>query len=139
MEKIASAHAATAVPESVFQQPPLLNPFVVELPGELHIRRPEDWKFWFTRCVRYRVISGLQKQDGETQVNTVIYATGRESEDVLASLRLTDAQKRDYDAASRAFTKHVVLRMNVMYDRDKFNKRMQEAPETVDTFVTDLY
>ncbi|KAH7932339.1 hypothetical protein HPB52_024703 [Rhipicephalus sanguineus] len=68
-----------------------LNPFVVELPEKLDFRRPEEWKRWFTRWERYRVISGLKKQDDETQVNTLIYAMVREAEDILASLKLSDA------------------------------------------------
>lgn len=116
-----------------------LNPFVVELPEKLDFRRPEEWKRWFTRWERYRVISGLKKQDDETQVNTLIYAMGREAEDVLASLKLSDAEKLNYDAVTRAFAKHFVPRTNVIYERAKFNSRKQEAHESVDAFVTELY
>ncbi|KAL1474988.1 hypothetical protein MTO96_037619 [Rhipicephalus appendiculatus] len=116
-----------------------LNPFVVELPEKLDFRRPEEWKRWFTRWERYRVISGLKKQDDETQVNTLIYAMGREAEDVLASLKLSDAEKLNYVAVTRAFAKHFVPRTNVIYERAKFNSRKQEAHESVDAFVTELY
>ncbi|KAK8757759.1 hypothetical protein V5799_004608 [Amblyomma americanum] len=64
---------------------------------------------------------------------------GQEAEDVLTSLRLTDAEKQVYDAVIRAFTKHFVPRMNEVYETAKFNQRKQEAHETVDTCVTDLY
>lgn len=64
---------------------------------------------------------------------------GREAEDVLASLKLTGAQKHDYDAVTTAFGRHFVPRTNVIYERLKFNRRVQEAHETVDAFVTDLY
>ncbi|KAM7300813.1 uncharacterized protein ISCGN_016398 [Ixodes scapularis] len=121
------------------QQTTPLNPFVVELPEKLDFRRPEDWKRWFTRWERYRVISGLKKQDNETQVNTLVYAMGREAEDILASLKLTDAEKQDYGAVTEAFGKHFVPRTNVIYERAKFNSRKQEPHETVDAFVTDLY
>ncbi|KAL3187041.1 hypothetical protein MRX96_026133 [Rhipicephalus microplus] len=116
-----------------------LNPFFVELPEKLDFRRPEEWKRWFTRWERYRVISGLKKRDDETQVNTLIYAMGREAEDVLASLKLSDAEKLNYDAVTRAFAKHFVPRTNVIYERAKFNSRKQEAHESVDAFVTELY
>ncbi|KAL3179151.1 hypothetical protein MRX96_038252 [Rhipicephalus microplus] len=36
-----------------------LNPFVVEQPEKLDFRRPEEWKRWFTRCERCRVISAV--------------------------------------------------------------------------------
>ncbi|KAK8775064.1 hypothetical protein V5799_010403 [Amblyomma americanum] len=69
----------------------------------------------------------------------LIYVMGREEEDDLASLRLRDAQKQDYDAGTRAFTTHFVSRTNAIYKRVKFNKRKQAAHQTVDTIVTDLY
>ncbi|KAL3192524.1 hypothetical protein MRX96_058941 [Rhipicephalus microplus] len=72
-----------------------LNPFVVELPEKLDFRRPDEWKRWFTRWERYRVIS--------------------------------------------AFAKHFVSRTNVIYEWAKFNSRKQEAHESVDAFVTELY
>lgn len=51
-----------------------LNPFIAELPEKLNFRRPDEWKCWLTRWEGYRVISGLKKQDGETQVNSLVYA-----------------------------------------------------------------
>ncbi|KAL3191273.1 hypothetical protein MRX96_018836 [Rhipicephalus microplus] len=116
-----------------------LNPFVVELPEKLYFRRPEEWKRWFTRWERYRVISGLKKQDDETQVNTLISAMGHEAEDVLASLKLSDAEKLNYDAVTRVLAKHFVPRTSVIYERAKFNSRKQEAHESVDAFATELY
>ncbi|KAL3212632.1 hypothetical protein MRX96_008041 [Rhipicephalus microplus] len=64
---------------------------------------------------------------------------GREAEDVLASLKLSDAEKLNYDAVTRAFAKDFVPRTNVIYERAKFNSRKQEAQESVDAFVTELY
>ncbi|KAL3255534.1 hypothetical protein MRX96_017438 [Rhipicephalus microplus] len=116
-----------------------LNPFIVEMPGKLDFRRPEEWKRWSTRWESYRVISGLKKRDDETQVNTLIYAMGREAEYVLASLKFSDAEKLNYDAVTRAFAKHFVPRTNVIYERAKFNTRKQEAHELVDAFVIELY
>ncbi|KAL3179152.1 hypothetical protein MRX96_038252 [Rhipicephalus microplus] len=54
-----------------------LNPFVVEQPEKLDFRRPEEWKRWFTRCERCRVISGLKKQDDKTQRSRNILGRGR--------------------------------------------------------------
>ncbi|CAN7992568.1 unnamed protein product [Ixodes pacificus] len=75
------------------QQPMPLNPFVVELPEKLNFRRPEDEALVHPMGEeRYRIISGLKKQDGVTQVNTLVYAIGHEAEDVPTSLTLTDAK-----------------------------------------------
>ncbi|KAL3199120.1 hypothetical protein MRX96_043989 [Rhipicephalus microplus] len=47
-----------------------LNPFVVELPEKLEFRRPEEWKRWFTRWERYRVISEQRKAKSALSKNT---------------------------------------------------------------------
>lgn len=118
---------------------PAFNPFVVALPEKLDFRRPDDWQPWITRWDRYRVISGLSKQDSAAQVNTLLYAMGREAEDVLASLKLSDEQKLDYDCVKNAFEKHFIPRRNIIYERATFNRRKQESHETVESFVTDLF
>ncbi|KAL3177520.1 hypothetical protein MRX96_039087 [Rhipicephalus microplus] len=64
---------------------------------------------------------------------------GREAEDVVASLKLSDAEKLNYDAVTRAFAKHFRPRTNMIYERAKFNSRKQKAHESVDAFVTELY
>lgn len=118
---------------------PAFNPFVVALPEKLDFRRPDDWQPWITRWDRYRVISGLSKQDSAAQVNTLLYAMGREAEDVLASLKLSDEQKLDYDCVKNAFEKHFIPRRNIIYERATFNRRKQESHATVESFVTDLF
>lgn len=64
---------------------------------------------------------------------------GREAEDVLFSLKLSDTKKLDYDTVTRACTKHFMLGMNIINKRANFNSRKQEAQETVNTFITKLF
>ncbi|KAM7300492.1 uncharacterized protein ISCGN_016104 [Ixodes scapularis] len=118
---------------------PAFNPFVVALREKLDFHRPDDWQPWITRWDRYRVISGLSKRDSAAQVNTLLYAMGREAEDVLASLKLSDEQKLDYDCVKNAFEKHFIPRRNIIYERATFNRRKQESHETVESFVTDHF
>ncbi|KAM7293575.1 uncharacterized protein ISCGN_026705 [Ixodes scapularis] len=118
---------------------PAFNPFVVALPEKLDFRRPDDWQPWITQWDRYRVISGLSKQDSAARLNTLLCAMGREAEDVLASLKLSDEQKLDYDCVKNAFEKHFIPRRNIIYERATFNRRKQESHETVESIVTDLF
>lgn len=118
---------------------PYFNPLSVQLPEKFDFREPQAWNNWFRRWQRYRNITEMNLRSEEMQINTLLYAMGRESEDVLAALKLTDEQSKSYDAIAAAFEKHFVPRTNVIYERAKFNQRRQEAHETVENFVADLH
>lgn len=45
---------------------------------------------------RYRLVSGLQIHDAETEVNIFLYTIGKGAEDILASLQLTDGALKVY-------------------------------------------
>ncbi|XP_064468028.1 uncharacterized protein LOC135378816 [Ornithodoros turicata] len=121
------------------ESPPSFNPFAVELPDKFDFRHPEAWKRWFVRWERYRVISGLHKQDADTQINTFLYAMGSEAEDVLISMRLTDEEAKDYSKLTASFERHFVPMRNVIYERARFNQRHQLEHEAVEEFVTELH
>lgn len=118
---------------------PPFNPFAVALPERFDFRQPENWKRWLTRWERYRVISGLSKQNAETQVNSFLYALGSEAEDALIAMRLPDEDARDYDKVTAAFDHYFVPRRNVIYERARFNQRSQLEHEPVESFVKDLH
>ncbi|XP_064479052.1 uncharacterized protein LOC135392265 [Ornithodoros turicata] len=115
------------------------NPFAIELPERFDFRHPESWKLWIVRWERYRVISGLQRQDADTQINTFLYAMGSGAEDVLVSLRLDDEEAKDYNKLKSRFEKHFIPRRNVIFERARFNQRSQSEHEAVEEFVTDLH
>lgn len=58
---------------------------------------------------------------------------------MLRGLDLSDVQRQQYDAVKNAFDRHFVPRKNVIYECAKFNKRVQQLAEPVDSFIKDLY
>lgn len=110
------------------------NPLSVQLPEKLGFRQPHTWKAWFTR-----IITKLNHHSQETQINTFLYAMRGEGEDILSSLKLTEEQSGSYQDVTAAFEKHFAPRVNVIYERVKFNRRCQEPYESVDAFITDLH
>lgn len=97
-----------------------------------------DFLRWLKRFERYRIISGLRTKSIEAQVNTLIYSIGPSAEDVLESFRLTPAQQKDYDLLVDKFTKHYVPKVNVIFERARFNRRIQQEGESVEDFIADL-
>ncbi|KAM7306991.1 uncharacterized protein ISCGN_010627 [Ixodes scapularis] len=118
---------------------PFFNPFAVETPEKLDFRDLNDWRRWIARWERYRTISGLHLRDQTTQVNTFLYAMGREAEDVLFSLKLSADELNVYDTVKDKFEAHFIPHTNVIFERAKFNMRKQETHETAEAFKTDLH
>ena len=82
--------------------------------------------------------SGLSEKSSENQVNTLVYTMGDSADDILASLGLTEEEKKTYDTVVAKFQGHFVKKRNVIFERAKFNQRKQEEGESVDNFVTAL-
>ena len=64
---------------------------------------------------------------------------GHQAEDILTSLKLTQDELKKYDTVKAKLDSYFVIRRNVIFERSKFNKRVQLENETVDSFVTDLH
>ena len=111
----------------------------LQLPENFNFAHPDTWMRWIKRFERYRVASGLLDRDESVQVSTLIYAMGEEAEDILASFEPSKANRAKYDVVKRSFEDHFVKRHNPIFERTRFNQRMQQQGETVDSFVTSLH
>ena len=112
----------------------------VKPPKSFDFAKHEEWPRWIKRFDRYRIVSGLHKRNEELQVNAFLYAMGGEAEDIMSSFTFaegTDAMK--YDVVKAKFDKHFVAKKNVIYERAKFNQRVQGPDEPVENFITALH
>ena len=116
-----------------------MTSFRVQLPESFDFSHQEEWPRWSRRFERFRQASGLTKEEEEAQINTLIYAMGDQADDILKSFKLTDAQAKKYDTVKSRFDEHFVVRRNIIFERAKFNRRVQEEGETVDLFITSLH
>lgn len=83
--------------------------------------------------------SGLNTQTEEFQVNAFMYAAGDDAEGVMNMLTLTEEQKGSYKALTDAFAKYCVSKRNVIFERARFNRRVQEPGESVESFLTAVH
>ena len=113
--------------------------YQVSPPERFNYTQPREWPKWIRRFERFRTATELATKDDEVQVNTLIYSMGDEADDILRSFKLSDADKKKYGVVKAKFDAHFVTRTNVIYERAKFNSRVQKEGEPVDSFVTDLY
>ena len=98
-----------------------------------------DWTRWIRRFERFRSATELDKKDEEKQVNTLLYTMGDEADDILLSFNLSAEDLKRYEVVKSKFENHFIAKRNVIYERAKFNVRVQNESEPVESFITDLH
>ena len=98
-----------------------------------------DWTRWIRRFEWFRVATELDKKDEEKQVNALVCTMGDEADDILLSFNLTPDEMKQYDVVKNKFENHFIAKRNVIYERAKFNVRIQNESEPVESFITDLH
>ena len=98
-----------------------------------------EWEDWLCRFQRYRDISGLVDKSEKVQVSTLIYTMGPQAESVFKTLKLSQADANIFDKVTAAYSSFFVPRVNLVFERAKFNMRKQEQGEPVDAFIADLH
>lgn len=112
--------------------------YQVAPPESFNFKAPE-WSKWIRRFERFRKATGLDEKTGENQVNTLIYSMGQQADDIMASFDLNEEESQDYDVVKEKFESYFVVKRNVIYERAKFNSRIQGDNESVSEFITDLH
>lgn len=113
--------------------------FTIKPPDSFDFSKPHDWEKWIRRFERFRLASNLNESSDANQVNTLVYCMGDEADDVLRGLELTSVQRGQYEAVKKGFDSYFIPKKNVIYERARFNKRVQQPGEPVDAFITALY
>ena len=91
---------------------------------------------WIHRFERFRQASDLSAKSDE---NHLVYAMGEEVDDILRSFHLSTEDSKKYDSVKQGFENYFIKKRNVIYERTKFNLRVQRPDESVDSFITDLH
>ena len=97
-----------------------------------------DWQKWLVRFNRFSTVSELDKRDESYQVATLLYMMGPKTEDFIKTLNLSDADKKSYKKVCDKITKFYEPRHNVIFQRAKFNLRVQQHNEPIENFISDL-
>ena len=99
---------------------------------------PADRKKWRQRFARYATASGLSLRSDKEQVIIFLYSMGDVADDILTTLGVDEEATNLNDIIS-AFNNHFDARKNIIVERVKFNRRVQNQGESVDSFIQDLY
>lgn len=109
-------------------------------PESFCFEKPAEWPDWKKRFSRFRTATKLDKEDGPVQVSTLVYALGKEAENILSSFSYEDEEdESDYDVVLAKFDAYFIPRRNVIHERACFNQRVQRPGERAETFIRSLY
>ena len=109
-------------------------------PESFNFTRPLEWPDWKQRFVRYRIATKMDKESGEVQVCSLIYAMGNEAEHIYKSFTYSETENRNgFDTVLKKFDEHFIPKRNVIYERAVFYQRVQNVGESVESFVRNLY
>ena len=87
----------------------------------------------------FRKATGLDEKDEDNQVSTLVYTMGEEADGIFMPFELSAEEAKKYETVKAKFENKFIDKKNVIFERAKFNSRVQEQNETVDSFITDLY
>ena len=106
---------------------------------QFNFKNPEEWTQWIRWFERFRVASGLSAKAKDKQVNTLVYSMGAKAEDIFQAFSLSEEESKSYNTVKTKFESHFIKRRNTIFERAKFNRRVQQEGESVDNFIIDLY
>ena len=75
----------------------------------------------------------------EWQISTLLYCLGEEAEDVLTSTNISETDRGRYAQVLGKRDEFFKVRKNVIFERARFNWRIQRQGETAKEFITSLY
>ena len=67
-------------------------------------------------------------------MNTLLHMMGDGADDILRSFGLSEEDKKKYGTVKGKFDSHFVKRRNTIFERARFNMRIQGENEPVDAF-----
>ena len=113
----------------------------VPLPGKLVLKGnlSENWKKWRQVWDAYETVSGLVGKPSKYRVATFITCIGVDALEIHNGLSFnSDEEKNDIEKVLELWDNYCVGKTNVIYERYKFNERVQAPDESIDAYLTAL-
>ncbi|UYV66794.1 hypothetical protein LAZ67_4002872 [Cordylochernes scorpioides] len=112
----------------------------IQPPETFDFSNPNEWPKWRKRFERYLVVSGMKKKEEADKIDLFMYLMGDRADDIFRTFKFEkEEEATKIDSVLKAFDSHFCVRKNIIYERAKFNSRIQEDREPVDEFITSLY
>ncbi|UYV72148.1 K02A2.6-like, partial [Cordylochernes scorpioides] len=112
----------------------------IQPPETFDFSTPNEWPKWRKKFERYLVVRGMKKKEEADKIDLFVYLMGDRADDIFRTFKFEkEKEAKKIDSVLKAFDSHFCVRKNIIYERAKFNSRIQEDREPVDEFITSLY
>ena len=114
----------------------------IPLPPPLKLHTGElalNWRRFKSQWCNYELATDVLKEEKGKRTAIFLSCIGSDAYDVFQSMVFSDeADRADIEAVIKAFDEYCIGETNVTYERYTLNKRVQEANESFDSFLTEL-
>ena len=116
-----------------------LNNIPVPPPLKMHTGEiSSNWKRFRAQWMNYELATDVRGESKAKRAAILLSCIGADAYDVFQGMVLADDARSDIDEVIRAFDTYCIGETNTTYERYLFNRRVQEASEPFDGFVTEL-
>ena len=127
-------HPVHAIQEPIFTSNVPVPP-KIELSGNL----AKHWKQWKQVWSAYDLVTLLNEQTDEYRVAAIITCIGPKALTIHNDLPFqSEAETKNLAKILELWESYYLGRANIIYERYRFNKRDQEAGESIDTYASNL-
>ena len=111
----------------------------IDPPKQFNFSNPNDWPRWKKRFQQFHDASGLSAESEKRQVSTLFYCLGEDADDVLVLTNVAEDEHKRYKDIMAKFDDHFKIHRNLIFERARFNKRVQLVGESAEQYITALY
>ena len=109
-------------------------------PKDFSFSTPTAWPEWRQRFIRYRIAAKLDKEEGNVQDSTLLYAMGAKAEQIFSQFTFSgDENADDFNTVLGKLNDHFTPTRNVIHERATFYQRNYKDGESVEEYVRSLY
>ena len=111
-------------------------------PEPLNIKDPThrggQWKQFKRDWTYYKVAAKIDKEGSAVRVAHLLNVIGKEGQDMFDTFNLNDEDCVDVAKVLQEFETRCLPVSNVIFERYVLNKRVQEAGESLDHYITEM-
>ena len=113
--------------------------FAVKYKLDLKLIIAANWKKWIQIWKAYEIVTGLDKQPSTLRVASFIMCIGPDALEIHAGLLFpSDDDRQNIDKVLELWQDYCIGKTNVIYERYRFNNRLQVSDESIDAYTTAL-
>ena len=71
------------------------NSIPIATPEQFNFKKQDEWPRWKRRFEHFLSTSGLDKESDERKVSTLLYCLGPDTDDILASTNIEEADRKN--------------------------------------------